>query len=102
MATPESDFKRRLRQYLDDRGIYYTNIQGGFGVAPGAPDMILCVNGLFVAFESKTYKGRLSDDQKIHKKKIETSGGIYCVTRTLEEAEEIISCISELCSGSDV
>ena len=69
MATPESDFKRRLRQYLDDRGIYYTNIQGGFGVAPGAPDMILCVNGLFVAFESKTYKGRLSDDQKIHKKR---------------------------------
>ena len=101
MSTPESDFKVRLRQYLDDRGIYYTNIPGGFGVAPGAPDMVLCVGGLFVAFESKTHRGRLSDDQLIQKKKIEANGGIYCVTRTLEDAEEIISCISELYSGSD-
>ena len=45
MGTPESDYKERLRQYLTDRGIYWTNVQGGFGVAPGAPDMILCVDG---------------------------------------------------------
>lgn len=95
MATPESDFKRRLRQYLDDRGIYYTNIQGGFGVAPGAPDMILCVEGQFIAFESKTYRGRQSDDQKIHQAKIEANGGKYYLTRTLEEAEEILDHITD-------
>lgn len=94
MATPESDFKRQLRKYLDNRGIYYTNIQGGFGVAPGAPDMVLCVEGQFVAFESKTYNGHQSDDQKIHQAKIEASGGKYYLTRTLEEAEMIIDRIS--------
>lgn len=95
MATPESDFKRRLRQYLDDRGIYYTNIQGGFGVAPGAPDMIICVDGQFIALESKTYKGRQSDDQKIHQAKIEANGGKYYLTRTLEDAEMIIDHITD-------
>ena len=101
MATPESDFKSRLKQYLDDRGIYWTNVQGGFGVAPGAPDMILCFKGLFVAFESKTYKGKLSDDQIKQREKIEASGGIYCITHTLEEAKDILNCISDLYSESD-
>ena len=90
MATPESDFKRQLRKYLDDRGIYYTNIQGGFGVAPGAPDMILCVEGHFLALESKTYRGRQSDDQKIHQAKIEANGGQYHLVKTLDQAKQII------------
>ena len=90
MGTPESDYKERLRQYLTSRGIYWTNIQGGFGVAPGAPDMILCVDGRFVAFESKTYQGHLSDDQIIQKGKIEANGGLYFVTKTLKQAEDIL------------
>ena len=90
MATPESDFKRQLRKYLDDRGIYYTNIQGGFGVAPGAPDMILCVEGHFLALESKTYRGRQSDDQRIHQAKIEANGGQYHLVKTLDQAKQII------------
>lgn len=88
--TPESDFKERLRRYLDSQGIYWTNVQGGFGVAPGAPDMILCIDGKFIAFESKTYRGHLSDDQIIHKEKIEASGGLYFITKTLEQAKDII------------
>lgn len=91
MATPESDFKRQLRKYLDERGIYYTNIQGGFGVAPGAPDMILCVEGHFIALESKTYKGRQSDDQRVHQIKIEVNGGQYHLVRTLPQVIEIIN-----------
>lgn len=94
MSTPESDFKRQLRRYLDDRGIYYTNIQGGFGVAPGAPDMILCVEGHFIAFEGKTYRGRQSDDQKIHQARIEANGGQYHLVRTVAEATEIIDRIT--------
>ena len=99
MATPESDFKRQLRKYLDDRGIYYTNVQGGFGVAPGAPDMILCVEGHFIAFESKTYKGRQSDDQRIHQAKIEASGGKYHLVRTMAEAIAIIDDITSRVRG---
>lgn len=90
MGTPESDFKVRLRQYLDDRGIYWTNVQGGFGVAPGAPDMILCVEGHFLALESKTYKGQQSDDQKIHQAKIEANGGQYHLVKSLAQAIDII------------
>lgn len=100
MATPESDYKERLRQYLTEQGIYWTNIQGGFGVAPGAPDMILCVDGKFVAFESKTYRGHLSDDQKIQRGKIEASGGLYFITKTMDQAKKILDDITN-CSSQD-
>lgn len=93
MATPESDYKDQLRRYLEERGIYYTNVQGGFGVAPGAPDMILCLNGHFVAFEGKTYKGKQVDDQIIHQAKIEASGGQYYIVKTLAQAIDIIDLI---------
>lgn len=95
MATPESDYKERLRQYLTEQGIYWTNIQGGFGVAPGAPDMILCVDGKFVAFESKTYRGHLTDDQKIQREKIEASGGLYFVTKTMDQAKDILDDLTD-------
>lgn len=94
MATPESDYKDVLRRYLEERGIYYTNVQGGFGVAPGAPDMILCVNGYFVAFEGKTYKGKQSDDQIIQQSKIEASGGKYYIVKTMAEAIKILDQIT--------
>lgn len=45
----------------------------------GTPDILMCLNGLFVAIELKTDKGRLSPLQEYNLNKIAESGGIALV-----------------------
>lgn len=56
---------------------------------PGMPDVVMCLNGMFVGIELKSPVGKLSDHQKRAKEIIESVGGKYVVIKTPEEFEEI-------------
>ena len=51
----------------------------------GAPDIIICVDGLFVGLEIKTESGKQSDLQKAAQLKIEKSGGKYFIIRSVRD-----------------
>ena len=84
---PEQKAKRQIKGMLDSLGICWTNVAGGPGGTNGAPDMVVCYNGLAVAVEGKTEHGRQSDAQKEFQAMWEASGGIYTIAKTWEELE---------------
>lgn len=89
--TPEGAIKKAMREWLEDNSIWYTNVQGGAFVTPGAPDIIAVVDGRFLGIEAKTKTGRLREDQKICRDAIEASGGTYIVARSVEDVMEAVA-----------
>ena len=90
MSKSESDLQTKVVAYLKGRGIYCLNLFGDGFSGKGKPDVIACVNGLFVAFELKVDENDMQDDQIIHKRRIERSGGLHYCPRSLNEVVEII------------
>lgn len=90
MIKPEKKLQDKAIKYLKGKGIYYLNLYGDGFSGKGKPDLIACINGRFVAFELKVGKNDMQDDQKIHKKRIEKSGGLHYSPYSLEEFIEIV------------
>lgn len=90
MIKPEKKLQDKALDYLKGRGIYCLNLYGDGRSGKGKPDIIACINGLFVAFELKVGANDMQDDQKIHKIRIERSKGLHFSPYTLEEFIEIV------------
>ena len=53
MATPEKAVKAKVKAVLESEGVYYfMPPANGYGRS-GVPDIIACVNGFFLAIETK-------------------------------------------------
>lgn len=53
MATPEKKVKDKVKAVLESEGVYFfMPPANGFGRS-GVPDIVACVNGLFLAIETK-------------------------------------------------
>ncbi len=86
----ENKLQTDCLKYLDSEGIYNINTHGGGWTGKGTPDIVVCLDGRFVAFELKVDKNDLEPAQRIHKKRIEKNGGRHYSPRTLTEFKEII------------
>lgn len=86
----EKKLQDKCIDYLKHKGIYYINIHGGGWSSKGVPDLTVCINGRFVAFELKVGENDLQDDQKIHRIRIQRSGGLHYSPYTLEEFIKIV------------
>lgn len=86
----EKKLQDKCIRYLKAEGIYALNLYGDGMSGKGKPDLIVCINGRFVAFELKVGSNGLQDDQKIHKARIERSGGLHYSPYTLEEFIDIV------------
>ena len=87
----EKDIVNQIMQYLKTLPFCFCWKQHGgqFGTA-GIPDIIVCYNGKFVAFEVKTETGKLTMLQESTLRKINAAkGNAYKVT-SLQEVKEII------------
>ena len=94
----EARLQSRCLQELKRKGVVHANIHGGGWSAKGFPDIVVCLNGQFVAFELKVGDNGLQPDQEIWRKRIEGAGGLYYLPYTfaaftvaLAEAERITS-----------
>jgi hypothetical protein len=56
----------------------------------GAPDIILCKNGLWLGLEIKSEIGEQSKDQKRAEKDIERAGGHYFLIRSIDEFNKVL------------
>jgi len=88
----EKLFEKKVEKYLHSVGVYqagipshrmeteqigwFTKIWGGGFQKSGIPDLILCVNGIFMTVELKAPKGRPSDLQKMNTARVNQSNGI--------------------------
>lgn len=90
MIKPEKSLQDKAIKYLKDQRIYYINKFGDGWSAKGAPDLIVCIKGRFVAFELKVGENDLQDDQKIHRIRIRRSGGLHYSPYTLDEFIKIV------------
>lgn len=94
MSKPEKKLQDKAISYLKGRGIYYLNLYGDGRSGKGKPDIIACIKGRFVVFELKVDDNDMQDDQKIHKIRIERSGGLHYTPYTLSEFIEIVEGLS--------
>lgn len=84
----ESKIQKQIIDYLTSKGAYVVKtIQTN---RSGTPDLICCLNGLFIAIEVKTTKGVTSALQEHHLKLIGNSKGIGLVARSVDEVREYL------------
>lgn len=93
MIKPEKKLQDKAIRYLRDRGVYHLNLYGDGRSGKGKPDIIACINGLFVAFELKVGANDMQDDQKLHKLRIERSNGLHYSPYTLDEFIGIVEAL---------
>lgn len=90
--TPETKFKNEVQKWLISQGIYqagtpkqkmtlpvvgwFVKIWGGGMQKEGIPDILMCVNGIFISLELKSATGRPSDLQKKNTAMVNESNGI--------------------------
>lgn len=86
----EKNLQDACIKYCKSKNIYCINIHGGGWGAKGAPDLITCINGKFVAFELKVGDNELQPDQRIHRRRILRNGGQHYCPRTLDEFVTIV------------
>ena len=88
----EKLFEKKVEKYLHSIGVYqagtpsqrmdndqigwFTKIWGGGYQKSGIPDLILCVNGIFMTVELKASNGRPSELQKMNTARINQSNGL--------------------------
>lgn len=92
-TTPEGLLKKRLRDLMNERGVYSTPIPGGAYGSSGAPDIVACHKGKFIAIEAKVGYNTLSHWQKVHQKRIEEAGGVYIVAYSVEDVASVLDAL---------
>ena len=83
----EKSVENKIKEYLFSKGIYYFKVHGSKFMEPGIADIISCVNGHFVAIEVKRpgAKNEQSEQQKVHERNVNKSGGTYLLVDSVEE-----------------
>lgn len=76
MSTPEGRIKDKVKKKLKlvPRRYSFWPVQTGMGAK--TLDCLLCINGRFVAIETKAPGKDLTELQKVHRAEIEAAGGI--------------------------
>ena len=87
--TPESKLKRQIKDYLNSEGIFWSMVAGGAFSKTGDPDMIACVDGMYLAIEAKV-DTQQSDWQKMRQRQIEESGGCYIIAKSVDDVERAV------------
>ncbi|OUP75330.1 nuclease [Anaeromassilibacillus sp. An172] len=87
----ESDITKSILKYLKTLPrCFFWKEHGGIYGTSGIPDIIVCIDGRFIALEVKTQKGKTTPLQNVAIRKIRNSGGFAFVVRSVEEAKNAI------------
>ena len=70
--------------------MYVVKYPGGIYGTKGAPDVICCLMGRFVAIEMKSETGQLTKLQELNQQMILRSGGIFSVCRSAAEGVSLL------------
>ena len=72
----EKNFENKVKAFLKENGAWFIKYWAGSKFTKdGIPDILICMNGYFVAVETKAPKGKPSELQKYHVRKINEARG---------------------------
>ena len=87
----ESDITKSILKYLKTLPrCFFWKEHGGIYGTSGIPDIIVCIDGRFIALEVKTQNGKTTPLQNVAIRKIRSSGDFAFVVRSVEEAKNAI------------
>lgn len=91
MTQRESRLSQKIIRALREQGVFCFKAVGGPNTYAGLPDIIACVEGIFVGLEVKHPETRddLSPRQSYVHDQIRRSGGVCKVVCSVEEALEV-------------
>ncbi len=89
----EKNLQRRVATLLRDRGAYSLVMHGSAMTTSGAPDIICCYHGRFLAFELKQPKQNPTPLQAHHLTRIWKAGGTCAVIRSVNDLIEFFDVI---------
>jgi Holliday junction resolvase len=93
-ATPESKIKKGIKAYLRSIGAAVFPLPGGAYGCNGAPDILACYKGKFIAIEGKANDGVQSSWQKLRQRQIEEAEGIYILAWSVEDVRRVLSSLN--------
>ncbi len=85
----QSNLQQNCIKFCKSEGLFHINTRG-VKAPSNYPDLIICLNGMFIAFAFTD-----STEQRLHCKKVLSCGGRIYRPRTLGEFVEIIRSIQE-------
>lgn len=74
--TAETRFKTQVMRYLNQIGTYTVKQHGNMFTKKGVPDLLVCLNGSFLALELKAENGKPSELQLYQIQQINKAGGV--------------------------
>jgi hypothetical protein len=78
--SSEKSFQDKVEKFLTDEGVYYVKYWGGgIYTRSGVPDLICCIEGMFMGIELKADGGKVSELQHYNLNRIYDSGGMPLV-----------------------
>lgn len=92
--TPEGRVKHAVKKKLKELGVwYYMPVSNGMGRV-GAPDFICCVEGRFLAIETKApgKRNQLTANQHKEIQAIHEAGGAAIVVDDVAQLAQVLTC----------
>jgi hypothetical protein len=93
--TPESEIKKAIKAYIKSIGAAVFPVPGVAYGCKGAPDLLVCYEGKFIAIEGKANDGVQSSWQKLRQRQIEEAEGIYVLARSVEDVKRVFSSLKK-------
>ena len=95
---PETIFRKKVRERLElIPNSFWESIQQK--TICGTPDILGCINGVFVALELKSRQGRLTPLQEYKLSQIRTAGGIGLCVHPMN-LEEVLLSLKNISKGA--
>lgn len=87
--TPEGRVKKEIKQYLDSIGAYYfMPVQTGYGAK--TLDFLCCIDGWFVAIETKKPGATLTKFQELTASSMQDAGAIVIIAHSAAEVRSVL------------
>ncbi len=87
----EKTIENQIKRYLDRLGVWYMKVHGSMYQKAGVPDIIACVDGVFVGIEIKRPGGKVSALQQLNIDEINKNGGCAFVAYSVEDVQRKIT-----------
>lgn len=93
--TPEGKVKKKVKEYLQSIGAwYYMPVSNGMGRV-GCPDILVCYEGRFLAFETKA-PGKIKNVTANQQREIDAIQRVNGLAHVVDDVEQVKSVIETI------
>jgi Holliday junction resolvase len=87
---PEARIGHRIRKFIEEEGGFIYKNHGSSMMMAGLPDLVGCINGIFIGIEVKQPGRNATKVQEHVLEKIRRAGGVAFVAHSVEEVQQIL------------